>query len=151
MTIKFFKILVVAICFFILQNVLELIFMSILAKLGITYMDVEVRGESFVDVIEGISLYYFYWQLLYAAPVYLVLIIAFLLYLFRNKEISFKNIAIIHLVVSLLVFLVLWFAFGNGFTFIVNPLLGLLLAAGLIYLLASQFKKPLIKYKAITA
>ncbi|MDQ0105043.1 glucan phosphoethanolaminetransferase (alkaline phosphatase superfamily) [Chitinophaga terrae (ex Kim and Jung 2007)] len=121
--------------------------MSVLAKVGVVYMDVEVNSESFMEVIEVISVYYFYSKLFYFAPFYFVLSVAFTLYLSHNKEISFKNIAIVHIVVSLLIFLVLWFGFGNGFGFIANPLLGLLLAGFLIYLLALLSRKPLISHK----
>ncbi len=145
--IRFLKILTVFLCCFILQSIFEIILMSVLAKLGVVYMDVEVKGESFKEVIEAISIYYFYSKLFYVAPVYFVLTIASTLYLFRNKEISFKSVAIVHVVVSLLIFLVLWFGFGNGFTFIANPLFGLLLAGFLIYFLALQFRKPLIRQK----
>lgn len=146
--IRFSKILAAFLCCFILQSIFEIILMSVLAKLGIVYMDVEVKGESFKEVIEAISVYYFYSKLYYITPAYFVLTVASTLYLFRNKEISFKNIAIVHIVVSLLIFLVLWFGFGNGFTFIANPLLGLLLAGFLIYFLILQFRKPLIRQKA---
>src|SRR5262245_48223325 len=137
--IKFLKILSAFLCCFILQSILEIILMSVLAKMGVSYMDVEVKGESFKEVIEAISVYYFYSKLFYTAPVYFVLTVASTLYFFRNKEINIKSIAIVHFVITLLIFLVLWFAFGNDFTVITNPLLGLLLAGFLIYLLALQF------------
>lgn len=148
--INFLRIFGAFLCCFILQSVFEIIFMSVLGKLGVVYMNVEVKGESFREVVEAISVYYFYSKLFYIAPVYFIITIYFTFHFSRNKEISFKNVAIVHLAVSVLIFLILWFGFGNGFTFIANPLLGLLLAGLLIYLFASQFRKPLIKHKTTT-
>ena len=53
------------IAFFVIQSCLEILIMSALAKFGISYMDVEVRGESFKEVIEGIAGYYSYSKLFY--------------------------------------------------------------------------------------
>jgi hypothetical protein len=119
--------------------------MSILAKLGVVYMGVETQGESFTEVVEVISVYYFYSKLNFVAPIYFLLTIAFTIFYSRNKEISFRIAAIVNIVVSLLIFLVLWLSFGNGFAFIANPLLGLLLAGFLVYLLASRFRKYFVR------
>jgi hypothetical protein len=143
--IKFLRIVIVFLCCFILQSVFEIILMSILAKLGVVYMGVETQGESFTEVVEVISVYYFYSKLNFVAPIYFLLTIAFTIFYSRNKEISFKIAAIVNIVVSLLIFLVLWLSFGNGFAFIANPLLGLLLAGFLVYLLASQFRKNFVR------
>ena len=143
--IKFLRIVIVFLCCFILQSVFEIILMSILAKLGVVYMGVETQGESFTEVVEVISVYYFYSKLNFVAPIYFLLTIAFTIFYSRNKEISFKIAAIVNIVVSLLIFLVLWLSFGNGFAFIANPLLGLLLAGFLVYLLASQFRNNFVR------
>lgn len=148
--IRVLKFFATFLCCFILQSLFEIILMSVLAKLGVPYLDIEVRGESFKEIIEVISVYYFYSKLFYITPFYFVITITFGLVFFRNKEVSFKNAAIVHIGVNVFIFLVLWFGFGNGFGFIANPFLGLLLAGLLIYLIASQFRSPLVRHKSAT-
>lgn len=144
---SFFKLLLVVIVFFMVQCIFEILFMSALAKAGINYMSVDVQGESFIEVIEGISFFYFYSKVLYVAPFYCLLTITIIFYFFQGKGISLKNISVINIIVNILLFLVIWFAFENNFSFIANPLLGLLLAGLLIHILTSKFKGQLVILK----
>jgi hypothetical protein len=141
------KILFIVICFLTLQHLLELIFMSILAKLGVAYMNLDARGENFEEIVEGIAVYYFYTMPLYLGSAYILLMVTFLFYRSRKKELGFSVVAFMHIIVTLILFLVLWFVFGNGFETITNPLLSLLLAGLVIYYFASRLKKPLIQQK----
>jgi hypothetical protein len=141
---NFLKILFTIICFFVIQCILEVICMSILAKAGVPYMGVQVSGESLIEVIEGISTYFLYSKIQYFVPAYFVLMITSVFYLSRFKKVRLKNIAVIHFVVNLVMFFVLWLGFGNGLRFIANPLLGLIIAATLTYFLSTKVRKPLI-------
>ena len=139
--VKFLKIFFILLLFFILQSVFEILLMSFFAKIGIAYMNVEVRGESYREVIEAVSVFYFYSKVFYFAPAYFIISIVSIFYLSHKRDITLKVIAIVHLLVNALLFLVLWFYFGNGFGLILNPLLGLLLAGLIIYFLASKNRK----------
>lgn len=147
--IKFFKILLVVICINVLQFCFEIVVMSVLEKIGLSYMDTNSGGESFIELIIATAGFYYYSRLI-LMTIDIPITIGLILYFSRNREISFKSIAIVHVAVNLTVFLVLWLAFGNALTMIANPLLGLLIAGLLIYLFASKFRNPLIRRKITT-
>ena len=143
----FFRILVIYIAFFVIQSCLEILIMSALAKFGISYMDVEVRGESFKEVIEGIAGYYSYSKLFYLFLPYLVICTTFTLFSSRGKDMQLKGLAIVNIVVNLIIFIVLWFGFGNSFRFVANPILGLIISGWIIYFFASRIKSPISRIK----
>lgn len=127
--------------YFIFQNIFEIIIMSLLLKVGVSYMGLETRGESLIEVIIGIAVLYTYSKLLYSASIYIVIALGSTLYIFRNKIVGYKNIATVHIFVSLLTFLTLWFCLDNNLKYITNPLLALLLSGGLIYIITLKFNK----------
>lgn len=146
---RFFKVFLVVICINIIQFCLEILFMSTLEKIGISYTGMNGTGETFKETFVGTIGYYYYSRLILFAIYTFVTTVA-TLYFFQHREISVKSIAMVQVIGSLLVFLVIWFSFGNSFALIANPLLGLLLAGLLIYFFASKFRKPLIRQRITT-
>ena len=81
---NFLKTFFALLLFFIFQSVFEVLLMSFFAKIGITYLNVEVRGESYKDVVELVLVLYFYSKIFYFAPAYFVISI-FYIFFFLTK------------------------------------------------------------------
>ena len=142
---KFVKIFCLFVCCFILQSFFEIILMSLLAKFGIHYMNMDAEGESLIEISEGLAVYYFYSRLLYMGPIYLIFSLSLSGYFYKKEYVTIKRVILAHIFVYVAVFLALWFGFGNGLSPIINPLLGAVCSGFLTYFLIPLLVKKRIE------
>ncbi|MDQ0109559.1 hypothetical protein J2T02_004703 [Chitinophaga terrae (ex Kim and Jung 2007)] len=130
---------------FLLQYALELLIMAVLAKLGVSYMGMEARGESYNEIFIAFCSFFLYPKLIFmSAPYFLIMLICLK---FIRSDIGFeRKIVYVNACISIGLFLILWFAYSNGFKFLINPLLGISLAA-LVLILAFGTRYPILKIK----
>ncbi|WP_343704736.1 hypothetical protein [Chitinophaga sp.] len=113
---------------FLLQYVLELLIMAVLAKQGVPYMDMEDRGESYKEILISFWSFFLYPKLIFISVPYFLIMLVCLKFIKSNKGFE-KKVVYANACISIGLFLILWFAYSNGLEFLMNPLLGISLAA----------------------
>lgn len=121
---------------FLLQNLLELLLMAVLAKVGVQYMDYNAGGEGIIELIGGIAYYYSMSKVLITVLPYIILMLLGEKYVFKHAELAVTNIFI-----SLVLTIVFWVYFDNPVREIVNPVLGTLIAGLFIFFVGRSIRK----------
>lgn len=120
---------------FFMQSFLEVLVMTILAKLGIPYMDFDGGGESIIELLTGIAYYYSMSKVLITALPYIALM--FLGYkIYRRPDFVLFN-----LIISLVLTIIFWLYFDNPVREMLNPVLGTLIAGLFIFFIGRNMGK----------
>lgn len=128
---------------FLLQYMLEVLLMGLLAKLGVSYMGLEVQGESYKEACIAILIYFLYPKLMFTSIPYFFFM--FVCLRFMKSYTSFeRKVVYANAGISIGLFLILWVAYSNGADFLANPLLGVSIAAVLLILVFRSKKHSLL-------
>jgi|688.fasta_scaffold431258_1 hypothetical protein len=132
------KIFLQVIGLLIIQNILEVLVMAVLAKLGVPYMDFNAGGESIFEMIGGIAYYYSFSK-------FVIILLPYIFLMLIASRYLLKNLSWLNLITSLLLTIIFWIYFNNPVKEIINPVLGTMISGFFILFIKSIVKKKNIE------